>query len=160
MIDDDDDDDECGTIGGMRIGRENRSTRRKTYPSATLSTTNSIWQGQGSNPGRRGRKSMSNRLSYGSARANESVKQEIIRALLAVCFTPVSRTAFCSFSMMEPIFSSYTSLNFNGIYGVISQKTKLFIKILNLEGAESLIVILCQCWRRRWWWWWPYGRSK
>jgi hypothetical protein len=27
-----DDDDECGAVGGMRIGRENRSTRRKPNP--------------------------------------------------------------------------------------------------------------------------------
>jgi hypothetical protein len=30
--DDDDDDDECGAFGGMRIGRENRRTRRKHFP--------------------------------------------------------------------------------------------------------------------------------
>jgi hypothetical protein len=29
-----------GELGGMKIGRGNRSTRRKTCPSATLSTTN------------------------------------------------------------------------------------------------------------------------
>jgi hypothetical protein len=28
----DDDDDECGAVGGMRIGRGNRSTRRKLPP--------------------------------------------------------------------------------------------------------------------------------
>jgi hypothetical protein len=28
----DDDDDDCGVNGGMRIGRGNRSTRRKTAP--------------------------------------------------------------------------------------------------------------------------------
>jgi hypothetical protein len=28
----DDDDDECGAIGGMRIGRGNRSARRKLTP--------------------------------------------------------------------------------------------------------------------------------
>jgi hypothetical protein len=27
-----DDDDECGAVGGMRIGKGNRSTRRKTAP--------------------------------------------------------------------------------------------------------------------------------
>jgi hypothetical protein len=27
-----DDDDDCGAIGGMKIGRENRSTRRKPSP--------------------------------------------------------------------------------------------------------------------------------
>jgi hypothetical protein len=31
------DDDECGAVGGMRMGRGNRSTRRKR---TTLSTTN------------------------------------------------------------------------------------------------------------------------
>jgi hypothetical protein len=34
------DDHDCGAIGGMRIGRGNRSTWRKTCPSATLSTAN------------------------------------------------------------------------------------------------------------------------
>jgi hypothetical protein len=29
---DDDDDDECGAVSGMRIGRENRSARRKPAP--------------------------------------------------------------------------------------------------------------------------------
>jgi hypothetical protein len=32
MIDDDDDDDECGAVGRMKIGRENRSTLRKPAP--------------------------------------------------------------------------------------------------------------------------------
>jgi hypothetical protein len=31
---------DCGAIGGMKIGRGNRSTQRKPAPSATLSTTN------------------------------------------------------------------------------------------------------------------------
>jgi hypothetical protein len=39
----------------------------KTCPSATLSTTNSTWLGPGSNPGRRGGKPATNRLSYGVA---------------------------------------------------------------------------------------------
>jgi hypothetical protein len=32
MIGEGDDDDECGAIGGMRIGRGNRNTRRKPAP--------------------------------------------------------------------------------------------------------------------------------
>jgi hypothetical protein len=39
----------------------------KTYPSATLSTTNPTWPDPGSNPGRRGEKPATNRLSYGAA---------------------------------------------------------------------------------------------
>jgi hypothetical protein len=45
-------DGDCGEIGGMKIGRENRSTRKKTYPSAILSITNPTWL----DPGRRGGK--------------------------------------------------------------------------------------------------------
>jgi hypothetical protein len=40
-------DDECGAVGGLRIGRGNRSTRRKPAPSATLSTTNPTWPDPG-----------------------------------------------------------------------------------------------------------------
>jgi hypothetical protein len=40
----------------------------KTCPSATLSTTNPTWPDLGSNPGRRGGKPATNRLSYDTAR--------------------------------------------------------------------------------------------
>jgi hypothetical protein len=39
----------------------------KTCPSATLSTTNLTWPDPGANPGRRGGKPATNRLSYGAA---------------------------------------------------------------------------------------------
>jgi hypothetical protein len=54
-----------GEIGGM-IGRGNRSTRRKTCPNAALSTTNPTCCPD-ANPGRRGGKPATNRLSYGTA---------------------------------------------------------------------------------------------
>jgi hypothetical protein len=38
----------------MKLTGENRSTRRKTCPSATLSTTNPTWADPGSKPGLRG----------------------------------------------------------------------------------------------------------
>jgi hypothetical protein len=40
----------------------------ETYLSATLSTTNTIWPDPGANPGRRGGRPATNRLSYGAAR--------------------------------------------------------------------------------------------
>jgi hypothetical protein len=40
----------------------------ETCPSATLSTTNPTWPDPGSNPGRRGGKPGTNRLSYGAAK--------------------------------------------------------------------------------------------
>ena len=54
-------------IGGMKLTVENRSTRRKTCSIATLSTTNPTWTGLRSNPGLRGERSATNRLSHGMA---------------------------------------------------------------------------------------------
>jgi hypothetical protein len=54
-----------GEIGGMKIGRGNRSTWRKTCLSAALSITNPTCC-QDVNPGRRGGKPANNRLSYGT----------------------------------------------------------------------------------------------
>jgi hypothetical protein len=50
---------DCAAIGGMKIGKGNRSTRTKPAL-ATLSPD------PGSNPGRRGEKPATNRLSYGA----------------------------------------------------------------------------------------------
>jgi hypothetical protein len=51
-----------GEISGI-IGRRNGSTRRKTCPSAALSTKNPTWLHPGLNPGRRGGKPATNRFS-------------------------------------------------------------------------------------------------
>jgi hypothetical protein len=56
-----------GEFGGMKIGMGKPKYSEKTCPSATLSTTNSTWLEPGSNPGRRGGKSATNRLIYGTA---------------------------------------------------------------------------------------------
>jgi hypothetical protein len=45
--------------------RENRITRRKTTPTATLSTTNPTWDDWGANTGLRGERSAANLLSHG-----------------------------------------------------------------------------------------------
>jgi hypothetical protein len=47
----------------MKLTGENISTRRKTCPSATLSTTNPKFTNPGSNPGLRGGRQATNRLS-------------------------------------------------------------------------------------------------
>jgi hypothetical protein len=46
--------------------REKPSTWGKTCPSATLSTTNPTWTDPGSNPGLRGGRPATNRLSHGT----------------------------------------------------------------------------------------------
>jgi hypothetical protein len=49
------------------IDRGKPTTRRKTCPSATLSTTNLTWTDPGSNPGLHGESPATNRLSHGTA---------------------------------------------------------------------------------------------
>jgi hypothetical protein len=58
-------DDECGAVGGMRIGRGNRSTWRKPAPMPLCPPQ--IPSDLGSNQGRRGGKPATNCLSYGTA---------------------------------------------------------------------------------------------
>jgi hypothetical protein len=53
--------------GGMKLTGENRSTRGKSCPSASLSTTNPTRTDPGSNPGLRGGRPATNRLSHGTA---------------------------------------------------------------------------------------------
>jgi hypothetical protein len=49
------------------IDRGNRRTRRKTFPSATLSTTNPTWIDPGANTGLRGERRATNDLNHGTA---------------------------------------------------------------------------------------------
>jgi hypothetical protein len=56
----------------MKLTGEKRSTRGKTCPSATLSTTNPAWTDPGSNPGLRGDMPATNRLNHGKALLNVS----------------------------------------------------------------------------------------
>jgi hypothetical protein len=51
----------------MKLTGENRSTGGTTCHSATLSTTNPTWTDPGSNPGLRGERPATNRLSHGTA---------------------------------------------------------------------------------------------
>jgi hypothetical protein len=64
----------------MKLTRDNRSTRRKTCPSATLSNTNPTWTDPGSNPGLRGEKPATNRLSDGTAFKKVSTTSNVWRS--------------------------------------------------------------------------------
>jgi hypothetical protein len=55
--------------GGMILTGENRRTPRETCPSATFSATNPKWTEQGANPGLRGERQATNRLSHGTVNA-------------------------------------------------------------------------------------------
>jgi hypothetical protein len=55
------------STGGMTLTGETLSTRGKTCPSTTLSTTNPTWSDPGMNPGLRGGRPATNCLSHDTA---------------------------------------------------------------------------------------------
>jgi hypothetical protein len=69
-----------GEIGGMMIGRGNWSTRRKPapVPLCPLQTPHA-------NPGRRGGKPATNRLSYGTAKKKKKQVQVLILQSMNKC---------------------------------------------------------------------------
>jgi hypothetical protein len=63
-------DGDCVEIGGMKIGRGSRSTRRKSTPAPLFAPQIPHDYTRFLNPGRRGGKPATNRLSYGAAAQN------------------------------------------------------------------------------------------
>jgi hypothetical protein len=61
------DEGDCGAIGGIKIGRGNRSTRTKPTPAPLCPPQIPHDQTRARAPGRRGGKLATNRLSYGAA---------------------------------------------------------------------------------------------
>jgi hypothetical protein len=90
---------DCGALGRMKIGRGKPKYSEKTYPSVTLSTTNPTWPDPGSNPGHRGGKPATNRLSYGAAKVNVNNVKVIGYVGMDVCVdehdNECSRTIKC-----------------------------------------------------------------
>jgi hypothetical protein len=58
---------ELESDGGMTLAGVNRRIRRKTCPSANMSTANPTWIDPGANPGLRVERPATNRLSLGTA---------------------------------------------------------------------------------------------
>jgi hypothetical protein len=71
--DDDNDNDDCGAIGGMDDCQRRQKYSEKTCPSAVLSTTDPKLCYLDSNPGRRGGKPATNRLSYDIAADKDEI---------------------------------------------------------------------------------------
>jgi hypothetical protein len=75
----------------MKLTGENRRTRGKTCPSATLSITNPTWTDPGSNPGLRGRRPAANRLRHGTARTSNVTGRISVRDGGKLSVLPVLR---------------------------------------------------------------------
>jgi hypothetical protein len=66
-----------GSDDGMILTGKNRRTRRKTCPSATLSTTNPTWVDSGANQGLRGERAATNYLSHNTAQESYLLISEL-----------------------------------------------------------------------------------
>jgi hypothetical protein len=75
---------ECGGPRWNDIDTWNKRSRRKTCPSATLSTTNPTGNDPCANPGLRNERPATNRLSHGTASHSISVKKTV-GTLMKLC---------------------------------------------------------------------------
>jgi hypothetical protein len=79
-----------GAIGGMNIGRGNRSTRRKPTPAPLCPPQNPTWYTGSRTPDRSGGKPATNRLSYGAAFFSPISSPLTTRRVTVEVFDPAS----------------------------------------------------------------------
>jgi hypothetical protein len=87
-------DNDDGEIGGMMIGGGKPKYSEKTGPSAALSTINPTCCPE-ANPGRRGGKPVTNRLSYGTAFYCSFIGNHFLRSL-TTCFGLTGHLQVCN----------------------------------------------------------------
>jgi hypothetical protein len=86
----------------------------KTWPGATLSTTNPTWPDSGLNPGRRGRKPATNRFSYGAASRVHYLAGPLARWLLPTGNTRHVTATHCCGDVIAPAWKC--------VYGALAYK--------------------------------------
>jgi hypothetical protein len=80
------DEGDCGAIGGMKIGRGNRGTRRKPTPAPLCPPQIPHDQTRARTPDRSGGKPATNRLSYGAAYSALYIRRKVkYRPLVISC---------------------------------------------------------------------------
>jgi hypothetical protein len=82
-----------GAIGGMKIGRGNRSTRRKPTTAPLCPPQNPTWQTRSRTPDRSGGKPATNRLTYGVALFSPISSPLTTRRVTVEVFDPASTRA-------------------------------------------------------------------
>jgi hypothetical protein len=79
-----------GVIGGMKIGRGNRSTQRKPTPAPLCPPQNPTWRTRSRTPDRSGGKPATNRLSYGAVFFSPISSPLTTRSVTMEVFDPAS----------------------------------------------------------------------
>jgi hypothetical protein len=101
------DEDDFWSIGGMKTGRGNRSTRRKPTPAPLCPPQNPTWQTRSRTPNRSNGKPATNRLSYGAAFFSPILSPLTTRRVTVEVFDPASTRVFLR-SCFEQICHSST----------------------------------------------------
>jgi hypothetical protein len=94
---------EDGEFGGMMVGRENRSTRRKCAPVPFVHHKSYVnWSG--ANPGRRGGKPATNRFSYGTAIFTLLVRCISVNTVTIICYFLILPISWHSVRIYIPLY--------------------------------------------------------
>jgi hypothetical protein len=129
------DEGDCGAIGGMKIGRGNRSTRRKPTPAPLRPPQNPTWQTRSRSPDRSGGKPTTNRLSYGAA----------LTACSFACFHGIAVTLFIfSYSGYSSIWWSFVVQASSSLRGKVATDANIMLVCLvitSLSVRPSLPVV-------------------
>jgi hypothetical protein len=123
------DEDDCGAIGGMKIGRGNRSTQRKPAPAPLCPPQISHDQTRARTPARRGGKPATNRLSYGAALYNLLRCDSMPSSRQDWCFRGtccLSHPPWRRRQQFSPPKCTYLSAT---LYSVISQRPVILITV-------------------------------
>jgi hypothetical protein len=134
--------DECGAFGGMRIGKENRSTRRKPAP-VPLSPPQ-IPNDLGSNPGRRSGKPGTNPWAMARPQGWVSVRLLMSQTLvlLPVCRCHCRHCRYCRRFYIQDL---YWSVFFILLWNVLDNRSSWSVGNGFLRGKFSFVNSSCPC---------------
>jgi hypothetical protein len=110
--------------GGMILTGENLRIRRKTCPSATLSTTNPTWINQGANPGLRGERPATNDLNHGTASTDNYA--ELCSPEDIAEYIPYALSVFVEFTLQASLVRVHHSVHIQPIRTGICRPSAVF----------------------------------
>ena len=140
------------STGGMKLAGENRSTRGRICPSATLSTKNPTWTDPGPRPGLRGERPATNRLTHGTTSC------KVLTASLGTTCRVVQRRLSLTRDVADhksPCLSTTTlTLNHTVLNSIRNTDTCPRFSLCLCCSVLEKGLVLCQCvcvvlyWRR------------
>jgi hypothetical protein len=102
----------------MTLTGENQRTRRYSCPSVTFSTTKTTWTDPSANPGLRGERPATNRLSHNTANLIHILSRHFHMIHFNIILPSMPRASECSLSHQDfqPKFCKHFSFTSCGLY--------------------------------------------